>query len=296
MNDVYLSPEGVFPLADPCSSLGLPCSGTLQGEGLLIGVPSLFVRVSGCNLRCRWTMRSANPGRNSEGSCSLVGASLGSSSSGGGGPEGSGRMIACDTPWALDRRNGTAWKVVELAELISRSLGALRHIVITGGEPLLQAEPLTELIRTLRATNPERLLHFTLETNGTLFDPALAEVVDLVSLSPKLEPIAAPGYSPIVHDEYVRSLNAWIASKKEFSDSIQLKFVVSSGQDEGQIDRLFLSRLKGLDAGSVMVMPASSSREEHLANSDIALSLSVRRGWRYAPRLQLLLWDRKSGV
>jgi 7-carboxy-7-deazaguanine synthase len=86
---------------------------SLQGEGLLTGTPSAFVRVSGCNLRC-WF---------------------------------------CDTPYTSWEPEGEDWSVEAVVEEVSRLTTAAKkpvHVVITGGEPMLFAE-LIPLTRQLRA-------------------------------------------------------------------------------------------------------------------------------------------------
>lgn len=59
---------------------------SVQGEGLLTGVPSVFVRLAGCNLRCSW----------------------------------------CDTPYSSWSPEGTHWEVASLVEeVVGRGLGHL---------------------------------------------------------------------------------------------------------------------------------------------------------------------------
>jgi 7-carboxy-7-deazaguanine synthase len=123
---------------------------SLQGEGLLAGTPSVFVRTSGCNLRCIW----------------------------------------CDTPFTSWQPEGSDWPVAAVIDRVL-ALGG-RHVVVTGGEPLIAAET-TELCTRLR----EAGWHVTIETAGTVLPTrAPADVADLMSISPKLASSAPPASTP----------------------------------------------------------------------------------------------------
>lgn len=77
---------------------------SLQGETSLVGVPFVFVRLTGCNLRCTY----------------------------------------CDSAYAF--KGGTKHSIDEVLEKIA--LFRTKHVLLTGGEPLLQ-RPVPELLTRL---------------------------------------------------------------------------------------------------------------------------------------------------
>jgi len=79
---------------------------SIEGEGIFVGKKTLFIRFSGCHLKCKW----------------------------------------CDTKYALPLDSGTEYQIDEIKDLIIRELQPFTYKVnFTGGEPLLQSDAVIEL-------------------------------------------------------------------------------------------------------------------------------------------------------
>lgn len=107
---------------------------SIQGEADAVGWPTLFIRLTGCPLRC----------------------------------------VYCDTQYAF---HGGDWQQVDTLVETARSSG-VRHVCVTGGEPLAQKACL-ELLRALCDAG----LRVSLETSGAMdvapVDPRVSRVVDM---------------------------------------------------------------------------------------------------------------------
>jgi 7-carboxy-7-deazaguanine synthase len=217
---------------------------SLQGEGMLAGTPSSFVRVTGCNLRCAW----------------------------------------CDSP-------ATSWNAegdwAALDELVQFCAAGPRHIVLTGGEPLLYA-PLAALSCRLRDDGH----HVTIETAGTVW---LDDVhADLMSLSPKLRHSVPAGEWAGRHD--ARRWNPDVV-RRLMAFPWQLKFVVRAhdprllDEDISEVDAM-LSELAVDRSERVMLMPECTDRLR--LPSDYANL--ARTGFRVGPRMHIAIFGHTPGT
>lgn len=84
---------------------------SIEGEGILFGTKTLFVRMAGCHLKCRW----------------------------------------CDTSYALPMYSGNSYSIDYVKKLIEDHLQPFTYKVnFTGGEPLVQHEAVIELAKFVR--------------------------------------------------------------------------------------------------------------------------------------------------
>jgi len=224
---------------------------SLQGEGVLAGTPSVFVRLAGCPLRCRW----------------------------------------CDTKYAWDFSDGTD---VVLDDLIEQICGyPCRHVVITGGEPLVGPDlsPRNGVVMLTRQL--KRLgRHITIETSGMAFVPDL--VCDLMSISPKLGN-SVPAEPDLAADhERAKPVPEVLKALIE-TYSCQFKFVVDKPEDIAEIHRL-LGQLPPVASERVLLMPQATTRETLQSKAPLVAQLCRETGFRYGQRLHVLLWGNVRGT
>ncbi len=220
---------------------------SIQGEGRLIGTPSVFIRTSGCNLRCVW----------------------------------------CDTPYTSWNPEGEDWTIKEVLREVRKH--SARHIVITGGEPLLAAE-IQELAAALKRVGA----HITIETAATIFKPVAC---DLVSLSPKLANSTPwkrqQGKFAQMHEK--RRLDLDVIQKFIDGYDYQLKFVADQKRDFDEI-RAILDQLKDVDSGRVLIMPQGKTSKELRRKARWIVELCKKNGFGYTPRLHIELFGNRRGT
>lgn len=219
---------------------------SIQGEGGLVGVPSFFIRTTGCNLRCEW----------------------------------------CDTPYTSWDPEGE-WRTI--GEVVNEVPPVARHVVVTGGEPLLWRN-LGALTEQLRETGR----HVTIETAGTIFQVLAC---DLMSISPKLaNSDPGPGRPESVRaDHRRRRLDRDVLRRLLASYECQLKFVVAEPGDLNEIEDL-LRALPAVSPERVLLMPLGTDRSEIGRRAPWLADLCKARGYRYTPRLHVDLYGDTRGT
>ncbi len=216
---------------------------SVQGEGSLVGVPSVFVRTSGCNLRCVW----------------------------------------CDTPYTSWRPEGAEWTLDDIvAEVRSHEA---RHVVVTGGEPMIAPEilPLTERLRGAG-------LHITIETAGTVFQPVAC---DLMSISPKLSNSTPPDPAWAARHDRLR-IQPDVLAELMARYPYQLKFVIAAPDDVEEV-RMLMEALKA-DRERIVLMPEGTDRARLGERGRWIAEICKQEGFRFSPRLHIDLWGDTRGV
>lgn len=227
---------------------------SIQGEGPSAGRPCAFIRLSRCNLACSW----------------------------------------CDTAytWHFDgderpHRGGRTFdrKANQVGLTVAEAARAIgqfppRLLVVTGGEPLLQAAALAELAPLL----PDHELE--IETNGTIVPPARLDIrIDRYNVSPKLAHSGNPAALALLPDR----IEHWAAEPRAV-----FKFVIASPEDVDEV-RVLCDRHR-IAPERVYLMAEGTVSETLRARENWLAPLCIELGFRLSDRLHIHLFGDTRGT
>lgn len=233
---------------------------TLQGEGINTGVPSIFIRLSLCNLYCVWC--DTDYTWNWEG-----------------------------TPFVHLNDSLPQYKkfkkedmiiqmsVIQVMEYLDR--WDCRRVVLTGGEPMIQQKALIQLAKLLRSEG----YHIEVETNATRpITPEFDELVHEYNCSPKLE---SSGNKE--KHRLTKFFPEYVANPKT-----TFKYVIVTPEDLEEV--LSLIERYSIPQDRVILMPEGRTREELAEKSVWLAEIAKQYNLRFTPRLQVNLWGAKRAV
>jgi organic radical activating enzyme len=268
---------------------------SVQGEGRYMGVPSVFLRVFGCNFKCAGfgmprgelsvEAENINPENYSDyKSLPLV-------------------TTGCDSYASWDPRFKHLSPVLDsdaiagaIVDMLPQKKWVDEHLVITGGEPLLGWQrSYPDLLDHLKMFS---LKEITFETNGTQelsedFRKYLKEWSRwynreiTFSVSAKL-PCSGEKWEDAILPEVVVSY--------ESVGTTYLKFVVATPQDVADAECAVGAYRAAGFKGHVYLMPVGGVESVYTLNNKTVALEAMKRGWRYSDRLQVPLFKNEWGT
>jgi 7-carboxy-7-deazaguanine synthase len=233
---------------------------TIEGEGEYVGYPSVFMRLSMCNLRC--------PGFASEDS-----------------PHGCDSFVS----WSIKNKM-TFTDIFKLYE-DKNYIEHLRNgaiLKLTGGEPLIQQKQLLKFIYAFQERY-DFLPRIDFETNATLMpDEEWLELCATFTTSPKLTTNGDPEektYKPEVLKWHVVNGSGF-------------KFVISRSEDIDEIWRKYVNDQEGINVplDRIWFMPCCGSRQEHIDLAPAVAEYAKAMHVKFSSRLHLLVYDKALKV
>ena len=170
----------------------------------------------------------------------------------------------------------------------------------------MQTKALEELLEKLE--NLE--YHTTIETNATIFSEKIAKYTHLVSMSPKLS-TSTPHEANLKNTgiEYNKKwaekheklrlnipvIQSYIDGSKNYITDFQLKFVVASDNDIKEIEDI-LKQLKGWEPSDICLMPEGVDVNTLNSRTGWIAEQALKRGWRFTPRLHIMMFGKNRFV
>jgi organic radical activating enzyme len=234
---------------------------TIEGEGMFIGQPSIFMRLSMCNLTCKGFASPDSP----NGCDSFISWSV------------KNKMTFAEIFQLMENNN-------YITHLKDRAI-----LKLTGGEPLIQEKALLKFIEAFK----ERynfVPRIDFETNATLIPDErwVTEFRASFTTSPKLRSNGDPE-----EKTYKPEVLKW--HKAHYSG---FKFVINVAEDINEIWEKYVDDKHGINIpkSHIWFMPCCGSRNEHVEKAATVAEYAKALCVNFSPRLQLVVWDKALRV